>query len=163
MSSSSTNSQSYGYQNQKTFVSGKRPVLVETTNKHSRVPDRVTSQAKNTRPPMMNESADVTGITALLATPAKGMGMSDLDKNGGPMDSAGASIPQSLASLQARLRALETENSVSRRRVRELEGEIERANQEIAKAKKSREAEAQLREVIQEKTGKLECRMVGRS
>lgn len=103
----------------------------------------------------MNDSADVTGITALLATPAKGMGMSDLDKNGGPVDSAGASIPHSLASLQARLRALETENSVSRRRVRELESEIERANHEIAEARKSREAEAQLREVIQEKTGEL--------
>lgn len=157
VSSSSTNSQSYGYQNQnqKSYVSVKRPVLVETTNKQMRVPERVTSQPKNIRQQQMNDSADVTGITALLATPAKGMGMSDIDKNGGPMDSAGSSIPQSLASLQARLRALETENSVSRRRVRELEGEIEHANQEIAEARKSREAEAQLREVIQEKTGEL--------
>lgn len=154
MSSASSNSQSYGYQNQKSYVSGKRPVLVETTNRQTRVPERVTSQPKNIRQQQMNDSADVTGITALLATPAKGMGMSDLDKNGGPVDSAGASIPQSLASLQGRLRALETENSVSRRRVRELESEIERANQEIAEARKSREAEAQLREVIQEKTGR---------
>lgn len=150
VSSSSSNSQGYGYQAQKNYVAGKRPVLVETS-KQSRVPERVTSQPRNPR--QQNESADVTGITALLATPAKGIGMSELDKNGGPVDSAGASIPQSLASLQARLRALETENSVSRRRVRELEGEIERANQEIAEARKSREAESQLREVIQEKTG----------
>lgn len=155
VSSSSSNSQSYGYQNQRTHVSAKRPVLVETTNRQARVPDALSSVPRSLRPHQINDSADVTGMTALLATPAKAMGMADIDKNGGPDDPAGAAIPQSLASLQARLRALETENSVSRRRVRELESEIERANQEIAEAKKSREAQAQLREVIQEKTGEL--------
>jgi len=60
-------------------------------------------------------------------------------------------IPQTLATLHARLRALETENSVSRRRVRELEAELERARAEVDDARKN--GDHQLREVIGEKTG----------
>jgi predicted nucleic acid-binding Zn-ribbon protein len=64
-----------------------------------------------------------------------------------------AGIPGSLATLHARLRALETENSVSRRRVRELEAELERAKDEVETAKTG--SQGRLREVIGEKTGKL--------
>lgn len=63
-----------------------------------------------------------------------------------------ANIPHTLATLHARLRALETENSVSRRRVRELEVELEQARNEVESAK--RQGDGRLREVIGEKTGK---------
>ena len=62
-----------------------------------------------------------------------------------------AAIPQTLATLHARLRALESENSLSRRRVRELEVELERAMSEVESAR--RHGNRQLREVIEEKTG----------
>lgn len=62
-----------------------------------------------------------------------------------------ANIPQTLATLHARLRALETENSVSRRRVRELEVELEQARGEVDAAKQ--QGGGRLREVIGEKTG----------
>ena len=60
-------------------------------------------------------------------------------------------IKQTLATLHARLRALETENSLCRRRVRELEGELERAKVEVEEAK--RDGEHRLREVVGEKSG----------
>lgn len=60
-------------------------------------------------------------------------------------------IPATLATLHARLRALETENSLSRRRVRELEMELERAKSEVELAK--RDGHGRLKEVIGEKTG----------
>jgi hypothetical protein len=49
------------------------------------------------------------------------------------------------------LRALETENSVSRRRVRELEVELERAKEEVETAKSG--GQGRLQEVVGEKTG----------
>ncbi|KAI9635287.1 uncharacterized protein MKK02DRAFT_43969 [Dioszegia hungarica] len=82
-------------------------------------------------------SADVTGMTGLMATPAKGGAYEVLGKNGEVGGDAGASIPQTLATLHARLRGLETENSIARRRVRELEGELERAKGEVEDAKRS--------------------------
>ena len=60
-------------------------------------------------------------------------------------------IPATLATLHARLTALETENSLCRRRVRELEGELESARGEVEEARK--EGEGRLREVVGEKTG----------
>ncbi len=62
-----------------------------------------------------------------------------------------ASIPQALSSLQARLRALETENSVSRRRIRELETEVERAKRDVESAKQG--SHHRLKEAMDEKTG----------
>jgi hypothetical protein len=50
------------------------------------------------------------------------------------------------------LKALETENSVSRRRVRELEVELERAKGEVELAKTG--GQGKLQEVLGEKTGK---------
>lgn len=49
------------------------------------------------------------------------------------------------------MRALETENSVSRRRVRELEVELERAKGEVETAKSG--GQGKLQEIVGEKTG----------
>lgn len=62
-------------------------------------------------------------------------------------------IPQTLATLHARLRGLETENSLCRRRVRELEGELERAKGEVEEAR--RDGDRRLREVVGEKSGEI--------
>lgn len=100
--------------------------------------------------PSNTTTADITGITGLLATPAKGAQFDDLNKNGGDIGTAGANIPQALATLHARIRALETENGVSRRRIRELEAEVERAREEVVVAQQAHDQ--RLREVIGEKS-----------
>ncbi|KIR43506.1 hypothetical protein I307_03412 [Cryptococcus deuterogattii 99/473] len=86
-------------------------------------------------------SADVTGMTALMATPAKGLIFDSLENNGGVGGMSAVNIPHTLATLHARLRALEMESSVSRRRVKELEAEVEKANQEKDIARKNGEKE----------------------
>jgi hypothetical protein len=96
-------------------------------------------------------SADITGITGLLLTPAKGAQFEDLNKNGADVGPVGVNVDQGLATLQARLRALETENGVSRRRINELEAEVARARQEVVNA--SSQHDGRLREVMGEKTG----------
>lgn len=62
-------------------------------------------------------------------------------------------IPHTLATLHARLRALEMESSVSRRRLKELEAEVEKANQEMDFARRNGEKETRKSE--NEKSGKL--------
>ncbi|ORY32305.1 hypothetical protein BCR39DRAFT_523842 [Naematelia encephala] len=109
--------------------------------------ERRTNSAPAGRPSVQ---ADVTGMTNLLETPAKGMEHGVLGKNTDVGGKSGSNIPQTLATLHARLRALETENSLSRRRVRELEGEVERARKEVEDARNH--GNSQLREVIEEKT-----------
>ena len=59
--------------------------------------------------------------------------------------------------LQARLRALETEASLSRRRVKELEDELDQAREEVQAARKQKDG--RLREVIGEKTGKRSLKL----
>ncbi|KAL1410556.1 hypothetical protein Q8F55_004569 [Vanrija albida] len=132
-----------------------RPALGETNRHNAFAP-----QATLTRPDVLkkhkrhhavqNDSADVTGMTGLLATPGRGTSFVGVDKNGAPEDPMAAAIPTALASLHARLRALETENSVSRRRVRELEVEIEKARDEVARAQKTKDG--RLRDAVGEKT-----------
>ncbi|WVN85439.1 uncharacterized protein L203_100585 [Cryptococcus depauperatus CBS 7841] len=95
-------------------------------------------------------SADITGLTALLATPAKGMKFGSLGKDENIGVEPTVNIPQTLATLHARLRALEMENSVSRRRVKELEEELEKTRQEVETAKTK--GEHDLREAIGEKS-----------
>lgn len=68
-------------------------------------------------------------------------------------------MPDTLSALHARLRALETENSVSRRRVRELEQEVERAKAEVDFARNT--GHDQLQEVLGEKTGKFSLAFAG--
>nr|XP_018267304.1 uncharacterized protein I303_01289 [Kwoniella dejecticola CBS 10117]OBR89462.1 hypothetical protein I303_01289 [Kwoniella dejecticola CBS 10117] len=98
-----------------------------------------------------DSSMDVTGYTNLMATPAKGFEYGTLGKNGEVGgDPASANIASTLATLNARLRALETENTVSRRRVRELEDELEKARGEVEIAKK--DGGKRLRDVIGEKS-----------
>ena len=70
-----------------------------------------------------------------------------------PKLTTAGNIPQTLATLHARLRGLETEGSSARRRVRELEGELDRAKVEVEHARK--EGGAQLQEVAGEKSGTL--------
>lgn len=62
-------------------------------------------------------------------------------------------IPHTLATLHARLRALEMESSVSRRRVKEMEAEVEKANREVDAAR--RNGEKKTRKSENEKSGKL--------
>ncbi|WVR05882.1 hypothetical protein IAU60_002908 [Kwoniella sp. DSM 27419] len=95
-------------------------------------------------------SLDVTGLTALMATPAKGGEYDSIDRNGDVGGEGSGALAQTLATLHARLRALETENTVSRRRVRELEDELERAKREVELAKQ--EGGKRLRDVIGEKS-----------
>ncbi|WVQ62201.1 uncharacterized protein L199_000340 [Kwoniella botswanensis] len=97
-----------------------------------------------------DNSMDVTGYTNLMATPAKGGEYGTLGKNGEVGGETGANIAGTLATLNARLRALETENSVSRRRVRELEDELEKARVEVEMAKQ--DGGKRLRDVIGEKS-----------
>ncbi|OCF73805.1 hypothetical protein I204_05649 [Kwoniella mangroviensis CBS 8886] len=97
-----------------------------------------------------DNSMDVTGYTNLMATPAKGGEYGTLGKNGEVGGETGANIAGTLATLNARLRALETENSVSRRRVRELEDELEKARAEVEMAKQ--DGGKRLRDVIGEKS-----------
>ncbi|WWC86246.1 uncharacterized protein L201_001119 [Kwoniella dendrophila CBS 6074] len=96
-----------------------------------------------------DNSMDVTGYTNLMATPAKGVEHGTLGKNG-EVGGDVANLAGTLATLNARLRALETENSVSRRRVRELEDELEKAKNEVELAKQ--DGGKRLREVIGEKS-----------
>nr|XP_019000554.1 uncharacterized protein I203_06972 [Kwoniella mangroviensis CBS 8507]OCF64015.1 hypothetical protein I203_06972 [Kwoniella mangroviensis CBS 8507] len=97
-----------------------------------------------------DNSMDVTGYTNLMATPAKGGEYGTLGKNGEVGGETGANIAGTLATLNARLRALETENYVSRRRVRELEDELEKARAEVEMAKQ--DGGKRLRDVIGEKS-----------
>ncbi|WWC66256.1 uncharacterized protein I206_100157 [Kwoniella pini CBS 10737] len=98
-----------------------------------------------------DNSMDITGYTNLMATPAKGNEYGTLSKNGEVGgDSASVNIASTLATLNARLRALETENTVSRRRVRELEDEVEKARAEVELAKQ--DGGKRLRDVIGEKS-----------
>ncbi|RXK35042.1 hypothetical protein M231_07695 [Tremella mesenterica] len=105
---------------------------------------------EDVRPGSAPPHGDVTGMTGLLETPAKGADFGSLGKNAELGGETGGAIPQTLATLHARLRALETENSLSRRRVRELEQELEKAKGEVETAKRG--GERRLREVIGEKT-----------
>ncbi|WVQ85605.1 hypothetical protein IAT38_007771 [Cryptococcus sp. DSM 104549] len=98
----------------------------------------------------MDYTADITGLTALLATPAKGGQYGHLGANVDVGGDPAVNIPESLAAVQARIRALETENSVNRRRVKELEGEVERAKEDLVDAK--RVGGRQLQEAINEKS-----------
>lgn len=84
-------------------------------------------------------SADVTGMTALMATPAKGLIFDSLENNDDVGGEPAVNIPHTLATLHARLRALEMESSVSRRRVKELEAEVEKANREVDAARRNGE------------------------
>jgi hypothetical protein len=60
-------------------------------------------------------------------------------------------VPQGISELQARLRALQNENGVSRRRVKDLEDEIEKARVEVESA--HRLGKHAVTEAINEKSG----------
>ncbi|KAF7291611.1 AAA family ATPase [Mycena chlorophos] len=76
---------------------------------------------------------DVTGLTNAVESPAKPGGYNaynpDFDR---PRDSE-ARLLSTLATVQARLHDLEDENAISRRRVRELELELEVCKREVVK------------------------------
>ncbi|ORX35965.1 hypothetical protein BD324DRAFT_651874 [Kockovaella imperatae] len=135
-----------------------RAPLGETTRHNHEVATRVWGKFENLEKERRPASAparafdgDLTRMTGLLETPAKGGKFGSLDKNVNVgSEEPGASIPQALASLQARLRALETEASLSRRRVKELEDELDRAREEVHSARKN--GDGRLKEAIQEKT-----------
>lgn len=130
-------------------TSAGRTVLGET-NRHNASPAAARVR-KTHRYNAGNDSADITGMTGFLATPARGAGFASIDKNAAPTNAAASGIPASLSTLSARLRALETENGVSRRRVRELEAEVEHAREEVYEAQRAKDT--RLREVIAEKSG----------
>ncbi|ADV24394.1 conserved hypothetical protein [Cryptococcus gattii WM276] len=75
---------------------------------------------------------DVTGLTDLFDTPSKPGEFGWLGKDESVGGIPAADIPATLEKLNQRLKALDIENSASRRRVRELEEELARAKEELA-------------------------------
>ncbi|KAF7346150.1 AAA family ATPase [Mycena sanguinolenta] len=78
---------------------------------------------------------DVTGLTSAVESPAKaGGGYNAYPTDDRPRDSEGvARLLSTLSAVQAQLHLLEEENSISRRRVRELELELEVCKREVVK------------------------------
>ncbi|KAK7048224.1 AAA family ATPase [Favolaschia claudopus] len=75
---------------------------------------------------------DVTGLTNAVESPAKaGGGYNAYPYDDRPRDSE-ARLLSTLSAVQAKLHQLEEENSISRRRVRELELELEVCKREVA-------------------------------
>ncbi|ODO07271.1 hypothetical protein L198_00850 [Cryptococcus wingfieldii CBS 7118] len=126
----------------------------KTTGKEK--PDRVRAlQTEGRRsasaPEMRKEvSADITGLSGLLATPAAGHKYGGISRDGDVGGEPAVNIPHTLATLHARLRALDTENSVSRRRVKELEEELEAAKKAVDAAKRS--GDKNVKEAVYEKS-----------
>ncbi|KAF9474531.1 hypothetical protein BDN70DRAFT_996996 [Pholiota conissans] len=76
---------------------------------------------------------DVTGLTAAVESPAKpGMEYHKYAGNGRPRDSE-VRLIQTLNAVQGQLQDLEEENGISRRRVRELEMELDECKREVAR------------------------------
>ncbi|KAJ7134513.1 hypothetical protein C8R44DRAFT_828990 [Mycena epipterygia] len=76
---------------------------------------------------------DVTGLTSAVESPAKvGSGYNKYSPDDRPRDSE-ARLLSTLSVVQAKLHQLEDENSISRRRVRELELELEVCKREVLK------------------------------
>ncbi|KAJ6508969.1 hypothetical protein C8R45DRAFT_1060210 [Mycena sanguinolenta] len=76
---------------------------------------------------------DVTGLTSAVESPAKaGGGYNAYSADDRPRDSE-ARLLSTLSAVQAQLHQLEEENSISRRRVRELEFELEVCKREVVK------------------------------
>ncbi|KAF7365369.1 AAA family ATPase [Mycena venus] len=76
---------------------------------------------------------DVTGLTSAVESPAKaGGGYNAYPADDRPRDSE-ARLLSTLSVVQTKLHQLEEENSISRRRVRELEMELEVCKREVAK------------------------------
>ncbi|OXG22404.1 hypothetical protein C361_03065 [Cryptococcus neoformans Tu259-1] len=92
---------------------------------------------------------DITGLTDLLNTPAKPGEFGSLGKDESVGGIPAADIPATLEKLNQRLKALDIENSASRRRVRELEEELARAKEELAETLNN--GERDLTEIRKEK------------
>ncbi|KDR82315.1 hypothetical protein GALMADRAFT_816004 [Galerina marginata CBS 339.88] len=76
---------------------------------------------------------DVTGLTSAVESPAKpGMAYRPYKGDDRPRDSE-ARLLQTLSAVHGQLRDLDEENSISRRRVRELEMELEECKREVAR------------------------------
>ncbi|KAJ7212269.1 hypothetical protein GGX14DRAFT_448485 [Mycena pura] len=76
---------------------------------------------------------DVTGLTSAVESPAKvGGGYNTYSPDDRPRDSE-ARLLSILSTVQTKLHELEDENAISRRRVRELELELEVCKREVAK------------------------------
>lgn len=92
---------------------------------------------------------DITGLSDLLNTPAKPGEFGSLGKDESVGGIPAADIPATLEKLNQRLKALDIENSTSRRRVRELEEELARAKKELAETLNN--GERNLAEIQKEK------------
>ncbi|WVQ83835.1 hypothetical protein IAT38_005979 [Cryptococcus sp. DSM 104549] len=95
-------------------------------------------------------TADVTGLTELLKTPAVAAKFGVLGENVQVEPALAVNVPESLAAIKAKLKEAETENTACRRRARELEIELERHKREIAVVRDA--GVDNLREVVKEKT-----------
>ncbi|KAJ7175702.1 hypothetical protein C8R46DRAFT_1174491 [Mycena filopes] len=117
-----------------------RDLVEEQQHLHDRNPftdiaNRVVEGADATR--RSNKSRvylpDVTGLTSAVESPAKaGGGYNAYVADDRPRDSE-ARLLSTLSVVQTKLHQLEDENSISRRRVRELEHELEVCKREVAK------------------------------
>lgn len=75
----------------------------------------------------------MTGLTSVVASPARAIQDRYAYEHDGETRQAAAQVISTMAEIQARLHGLENENSISRRRVRELEQELEICKREVVR------------------------------
>ncbi|GJJ15770.1 hypothetical protein Clacol_010048 [Clathrus columnatus] len=105
-----------------------RPPLVDKSNR------KTEAFTPNQRSKLQVHLPDITGLTAAVASPLKG-GEGYLAAKVANRRFA-ADVVAALDGLQSRLETLERENSVSRRRVKELEVDLEECKVDVAREKK---------------------------
>lgn len=105
-------------------LTAERPSMTRVTSDTSR-------PKTNLQPPIL---PDLTALSGLLGTPAKGARFADVGHNAAGAEQSPI-LPKSIQHMYARMQALEQETTVSRQRVRELESELEEARAEAEQAR----------------------------
>ncbi|KAJ9092615.1 hypothetical protein QFC19_008653 [Naganishia cerealis] len=102
-----------------------------------------------------NLLADMTRLTAMLGTPAKG-NMHEAVAQDGARSENSDRINQNLKAIYARLHSLEDETTMSRRRIRELEMDLENSRIENARSRKDKQEVEQRYAVVENEKKELE-------
>lgn len=130
--------------------SAQRPILVDRSNKHNETP------VENEHSRAQVHLPDVTNLTSAVESPMRGGEGYLAAKGEGPSDIKftsitnleslvanrrfAADVAAALDGLQSRLDALERDNGISRRRVKDLEYELEECKAEVAYERKKMKA-----------------------